>query len=148
MIKALTVAAQALGSESNLERAVRAMRFCTKYLLTEDFDIHRTCYAEENGIGNLPEPKPGCVDDFANLVAACLGLFQASGGEAEWIELARKVGGWNVLIEIIPGEARASLKTYSLSCMSAKNRFSVNRTSYSGTTKEADTSIVGLTPAL
>lgn len=91
MIRGLSVAAQALGKPEYLERAVEALQFCRKYLLTPDFDLYRTCYAEEGGkVGNLEEPIRGCVDDFANLISGCLGVFQASG-DLDVLDLAVKL---------------------------------------------------------
>ncbi|ODM94009.1 Spermatogenesis-associated protein 20 [Orchesella cincta] len=91
MITGLCTASLGLSDLACAERAEKAMRFCLKYLLTENDDLYRTCYADGESITNLETPILACVDDFANLISGCLGLFQASGGDLEWIRVAERL---------------------------------------------------------
>lgn len=60
------------------------MEFLVKYVFTTDkngkFDLLRSCYRDEQnqGVCNLQTPIFGCVDDFANLVAASIDLYHAT----------------------------------------------------------------------
>lgn len=59
--------------------------------LLRDGDLLRTCYSDGVGSGhritNLQAPIYGCVDDFSNVIAGAIDLFQATG-HAKWIKLA------------------------------------------------------------
>jgi len=84
MISGFAKAGMALRNPDYISRAAQAMDFLVKYVFVPDgkgnFDLKRTCYRDEKGedVVNLQIPILGCVDDFANLVAASLELFHAT----------------------------------------------------------------------
>jgi uncharacterized protein YyaL (SSP411 family) len=74
--------------------AIKAMDFLKKYVIKEEtYDLLRSCYRDEKDetkVVNLAKPIYGCVDDFANLIAASLDLFHATF-EPKYLEQAVKV---------------------------------------------------------
>lgn len=97
MITGYAKAGMALNSQEYIDRAVQAMEFLVKYVFKPDgkgaFDLLRSCYRDDNneGVTNLKIPIFGCVDDFANLVAASIDLYHATY-ELKYLEQAIQVG--------------------------------------------------------
>lgn len=85
MITGYAKAGMALGSQIYIDRAIQAMDFLTQNVFKTDghgkLDLLRSCYRDEQNhdhVVNLATPIFGCVDDFANLVAASIDLYHAT----------------------------------------------------------------------
>jgi len=93
MITGFVRAGIGLGIPTYIAAAVKAMDFLQLSVLQENGDLLRTCYRDPEDparIVNLTIPILGCVDDFANLIAASIELFQATF-DPKYLEQAIKV---------------------------------------------------------
>jgi len=77
MISGYAQAGYSLNITEYINTAEKAMEFLEKHVFLEN-DLLRTCYVVDGKVTNLETPIHGCVDDFSNLVAASLDLFQAT----------------------------------------------------------------------
>lgn len=102
MISGYAKAGVALNDQEYIERAMQAVTFLEKYVFktTEEdgsLDLLRACYREDSdgSIVNISTPIYGCVDDFCNLISACLELYFATS-DLKYMQLAIKVVDVNI----------------------------------------------------